>query len=253
MMHTIDDVPLYLVRLDNEVSATARAEDIVPVEAVRVNLIKIGEGRNAFYRIEPIWSQTSAMERTKETGVHPRVGAAELKVEAGKDEDANGAKSNDNDDDEDDDDDSVPGGVSLLEASIDTKTDENHSHLSPRSSNPENCPTKDSSSCVPRVSPHTTPSSSSAVVWSLAERYNEAEGKRARKAILEEVSCLNLPAEEKASFFAGVIDGGPTVAVLADRFRHTKEKEARRAIRKEVCRLGLGAIFEVALAPGRKT
>jgi hypothetical protein len=90
------------------------------------------------------------------------------------------------------------------------------------------------------------------IVKSLADRYNQAKSKQERRDVLEEVHCLGLTADEKSYFLAGVLDGGPTTAILADRFRKTKDKEERRAIRKEVRRSNLGAIFEVALVPGKK-
>lgn len=90
------------------------------------------------------------------------------------------------------------------------------------------------------------------IIDSLANRYNQAKAKQERKDILEKVQCMGLAAEQKSRFLAGILDGGPAAAVLADRFRKTNNKQARRAIRKEVRRLKLGAIFEIALVPGKK-
>jgi hypothetical protein len=90
------------------------------------------------------------------------------------------------------------------------------------------------------------------IVHSLADRYNRANAKQERKDVLEEVYCMGLTAEEKSRFLAGMLNGDPAAAVFADHFRNTNDKEERRAIRKEVRRRKLGAIFEVALVPGRK-
>jgi hypothetical protein len=62
---------------------------------------------------------------------------------------------------------------------------------------------------------------------------------------------MGLAAEEKSCFLVAIFDGNPAAAVLADRLRKTDDKEARRAIRKGVRRLKLGAIFEIALVPGK--